>query len=181
MISLRSKITQKILNLFFLNDKEKFYINELADIIKEDPTNVYKKLMELRQEGLLSDEFQGKERYFSLNKQYALLKEYKKIILREIGFEMILKEELTRLKGIESVYIFGSYANGNFSQESDIDILVIGDFENFLFQKTILKIQELTSREINSVTFAKQEFNRRNKRKDPFLEDIFNKKYIKVL
>ena len=30
MISLRSKITQKILNLFFLNEKEKFYVNELA-------------------------------------------------------------------------------------------------------------------------------------------------------
>jgi len=41
MISLRSKITQKILNLFFLNEKEKFYINELAGKIKvkNDPKN----------------------------------------------------------------------------------------------------------------------------------------------
>ena len=67
MISLRSKITQKILNLLFLNEKEKFYVNELAKLIKEDPSNVYKKLLELREEGILSDDFQGKERYFSLN------------------------------------------------------------------------------------------------------------------
>lgn len=64
MISLRSKITQKILNLFFLNEKEKFYVNELAKKIKEDPANVYKKLIELKKEGMLSDEFSGKERYF---------------------------------------------------------------------------------------------------------------------
>jgi len=63
MISLRSKITQKILNLFFLNEK-KFYINELAKLIKEDTANVHKKLLELKKEGLLSDEFPGKERYF---------------------------------------------------------------------------------------------------------------------
>ena len=91
MLSLRSKIAQKILTLFFLNEKEKFYINELAKLIKEDPANVYKKLIEFKKEGLLSDEFQGKERYFFLNKRYPFLKEYKKIILKGLGFEKVLK------------------------------------------------------------------------------------------
>jgi len=93
MISLRSKITQKILNLFFLNEKEKFYVNELAKKIKEDPANVYKKLIELKKEGMLSDEFSGKERYFFLNSKYPFLKEYKKIILKGFGFEKILREK----------------------------------------------------------------------------------------
>jgi hypothetical protein len=35
MLYLRSKITQKILNLFFSNEKEKFHINELAKLIYE--------------------------------------------------------------------------------------------------------------------------------------------------
>ena len=83
MISLRSKITKKVLNLFFLNEKEKFYINELAGKIKEDPANVHKKLLELKKEGILSDEFSGKERYFFLNKKFPFLKEYKKIILQK--------------------------------------------------------------------------------------------------
>lgn len=94
MISLRSKITQKILNLFFLNEKERFYVNELAKLIKEDPSNVYKKLLELKKEGILSDEFRGKERYFFLNRKYPFLKEYKRIVLKGLGFEKILKGEL---------------------------------------------------------------------------------------
>lgn len=98
MISLRSKIVQKTLNLFFLNEKEKFYINELSTKIKEDPSNVHKKLLELKDEGILSDEFQGKERYFFLNKNYPFLREYKKIILKGIGFEKILKDKLKNLK-----------------------------------------------------------------------------------
>ena len=72
MFSLRSKVANKILNLFFLNEEENFYINEIAKIIKEDPSNVYKKLIELKELGILFDEFQGKERYFSLNKKHPL-------------------------------------------------------------------------------------------------------------
>jgi len=181
MFLLRSKVANKILNLFFLNEEEHFYINEIAKLIEEDPSNVYKKLIELKKLGILFDEFQGKERYFSLNKKYPLLKEYKKIILKENGFEKNLKDEFEKIKGIESVYVFGSYVNQKLSLESDIDILVIGNFDIIKFQKAVLKIQKLINREINSVEFTKEEFQKRKKNKDPFLEDIFSKKYIKIL
>ena len=181
MISLRSKTTQKILNLFFLNEKEKFYINELAEKIKEDPANVHKKLIELKKEGVLSDEFSGKERYFFLNTKYPFLKEYKKIILKRLGFEKILKEKLNKLKGIDSVYIFGSYAKNRLSLESDIDILIVGDFDTLKLQKTLLEIQKLTGREINSIELTKKEFEKRKKKKDELLADIFSSKYIKIL
>lgn len=181
MISLRSKITQKVLNLFFLNEKERFYINELAKLIREDLANVYKKLLELKKEGLLSDEFLGKERYFFLNPKYPFLKEYKKIIIKGFGFEKILKEKLKKVKGVESVYIFGSYAKNKLSFESDIDLLIIGDFDTLKLQKTLLEIQKLTGREINSIELTKKEFEKRKKQKDPFLKDVFSKKYIKIL
>jgi len=181
MISLRSKITQKILNLFFLNEKEKFYVNELAGKIKEDPANVHKKLIELKKEGVFSDEFSGKERYFFLNQKYPFLKEYKKIILKGLGFEKILKEKLSKLKGIDSVYIFGSYAENKLSLGSDSDVLIVGDFDTLKVQKVILEIQKLTGREINSIELTKKEFAKRKKKKDELLADIFSKKYIKIL
>lgn len=181
MISLRSKITQKILNLLFLNEKERFYVNELAEKIKEDPANVHKKLVELKKEGMLSDEFQGKERYFFLNPKYPFLKEYKKIILKGFGFEKILKEKLKTIKGINSAYLFGSYAEGNLKEESDIDLLIIGDFDTFKLQKILLEVQKLTDREINSMELTKEEFRKRRQKQDPLLKDIFSKKYIKII
>ncbi len=181
MISLRSKITQKIFNLLFLNEKERFYVNELAKLIKEDPSNVYKKLLQLKEEGIVVDEFQGKERYFFLNKKYPFLKEYKKIILKGFGFEKILKKKLKELKGIESVYIFGSYARNELSLESDIDLLIVGNFDTIMLQKILLEIQQLSGREVNSIEMTKKEFKRRTREKDPFLEDIFCKKHLKIL
>lgn len=181
MISLRSKITQKILNWLFINEREKFYVNEFAKAIKENPMNVYRKLIELKEKGMLSDEYQGKERYFFLNKKFPFLREYKNIILKGLGFEKILKEELKKIEGIKSVYIFGSYAQNKLSLESDIDILIVGDFNGLKLQKILLEVQRLTGREINSIELTQKEFGKRKKESDPFLKDIFSKKYIKIL
>jgi len=181
MISLRSKITQKILNLLFLNEKERFYVNELAEKIKEDPANVHKKLIELKKEGILSDEFLGKERYFFLNQKYPFLKEYKKIILKGLGFEKILKEKLSKLKKLDSVYIFGSYAKNRLSLESDIDILIVGDVDTLKLQKVLLEIQRSTGREVNSIELTKKELEKRKKENDEFITDVFSSKYIKII
>ncbi len=80
MISLKSKITQLVLNYFFLNPQAKKYTNELARLFQVDPKNLDRKLKELEKEGLLKSEFLGKQRYFFINSRYPLLKEYKKII-----------------------------------------------------------------------------------------------------
>lgn len=181
MITLKSKITKKILNLFFLNEEKRFYINELAKIIDEDVSNTHKKLIQLKDEGIILDEFQGKERYFFLNKKYPFLKEYKKISLEKIGFENLLKEEFKKIKKIKKAYIFGSYANDKLSNESDIDLLVVGDFNIVALQKVILKIQKNIDKEINSINLSSKEFKKKKEDNDPFLEDIFSKKYIEII
>lgn len=181
MFSLKSKVTRKILNYLFLHEDERFYVNELAKLIKEDPANVHKKLEELKEEGILSDQFRGRERYFFLNKRYPFLKEYKNIVLKGLGFERIIKRELGKVEGVKSAYIFGSYARGELFLESDIDLLVIGDFDTLKLQKVLLKVQDSVGREINSIELTKEEFEERKKEKDPFLKDIFSKEYIKIL
>jgi predicted nucleotidyltransferase len=181
MLSLRSKIIRKILNLFFLNPGERFYVNELARLLKEDPSNVHKKLIELSQEGILLDEFSGKERYFFLNPGYPFLKEYKKIVLKGVGFEKILKEQLNKLKGINSAYIFGSYAQNKLSLESDIDLLVVGNVNSLKLQTSLTDIQRFSGREINSLQLTPREFTTRKKKNDPLLKDILSQKYIKII
>jgi predicted transcriptional regulator with HTH domain len=47
MISLRSEITKKLLNYFFLNPKESLYVNELSRNLALDKRNLVKKIKEL--------------------------------------------------------------------------------------------------------------------------------------
>jgi len=56
MISLRSEITRKLLNYFFLNPEASLYVNELARKLGLDKRNLVKKMKELEKEGLLKNE-----------------------------------------------------------------------------------------------------------------------------
>jgi len=67
------------------------------------------------------------------------------------------------------------------SDESDIDILVVGSFKTTELQRALLEVQKLSGREINSIELLNNEFEKKMKEKDELLIDIFSKKHIKII
>jgi len=181
MISLRSKVAVKILNYFFINPEARHYINELAGILGLDPKNTDTKLKELERAGLLKSEFSGKQRYFYLSKEFPLLEEYKKIVLKTAGIESELKKILSKIPKIKEAYLFGSYAKGKMDEMSDIDLLVIGDHSVLALQKEINKAQKEMGREINAISFSEKEFEQKKDKNSPFVKKIFSEKHIKLI
>ncbi|MBU1006677.1 MAG: hypothetical protein KKH08_03695 [Candidatus Omnitrophica bacterium] len=104
IISLRSKVTIKLLDYYFFNPEAEVYINELARILDLDPKNTEIKLKELEKEGLFKSEFRGKQRYFFLAKDNSVLKHYRQIFLNTYGIEKRLKDKkfIEKLKISES-------------------------------------------------------------------------------
>lgn len=181
MISFRSKIVQTLFNYFFLHDKEELYVNQMARLFKVDRGNLVRKLHELEKEGLLKSEFKGNQRYYSLNSNYPLLNEYKKIVLKTIGIEHELKMIFSRIKGIKHLYIFGSYAADRMEAHSDIDILIVGKCPHLFIEEAIFRMQQKLHREINVIDFDEKEFQNRIRNKDPFVLDVLNRPHIKVI
>lgn len=144
-----------------------------------DPKNVHRKLSELEQEGLLKSEFRGKERYFSIDKNYPLLEPYRQIFLKTSGIEQRLKQILTKITGIKAAYLFGSYARNRMDASSDIDILIVGAHSPLQVQKRFTPLQIETGREINVVNMDPKEFGQ--KKKENFLKNIFDNKPIQLL
>ena len=180
MISLRSQITKKVLSYFFLNPHKKVYVNALQRQLNVDKRNLVKKLKELTAEGILQDEKEANLRYYSVNESYPLYKEYKRIILKTAGLEKKLKDILKKEKKVEEAYIYGSYAEDSMDAKSDIDLLVIGNHSILSLQRKINKLEEEIDRQINIINMHRQEYEKRIKSKDPFLESIFGKEYIKL-
>lgn len=181
MHNFKSKITQKVLDYFFLNKNAKHYINELANILDIDPGNLFRKLKELELDGILSSESQGNQKYFFLNKKYPLLTEIEKVYNSKFGLIKSFKDRLNDLQGLKSAYIFGSYANGNFSNESDLDILLIGEHSTIAAKRIILPLQKTLKREINIIDLTEKELKNKLNKKDEFLSHIFSNKNIKIL
>ena len=181
MINLRSKITIKLLDYYFLNKEKANYINELAKILEVDPGNLFRKLKELEKDGLFSSELRGNQRYFFINKKYPFLFEYIKMYESKFGFVGLLKEELKDVKGLSEAYIFGSLAKGNFREASDIDLLIVGSHNYESLLPIISGLEKKMKREINVVDFTNKEFLAKQKKGDEFIKNVFSDKIIKII
>jgi predicted nucleotidyltransferase len=181
MLNLKSKIAVKILGYYFLNPRRKHYVNELAKTLEVDPGNLFRKLKELETGGLLVSESVGNQRFFALNAKWPLLGEYKRIYQSQFALPVILKEKLSKLAGLKEAYIFGSFAKGGFSAESDIDIMVTGEHDHGELFKITAPLEKQLGREINLIDFSSREFAQRKKAGDDFVKQIFAGKVIRII
>ena len=71
------------------------------------------------------------------------------------------------------IYLFGSYARGDYHDGSDLDLAIIGDFKE-RFTDRIGKILELndTDQEIEPVVYTEPEFSRMERRENQFIANI---------
>ena len=178
MVSLRSEVTRKLLNYFFINPQESLYVNELARKLGVDKRNLVRKLAELESLGILESQARGNLKLFSINRKYSLYEELKSILSKTFGVEASLRKIAESVEGINRAYIYGSFAGNKMEAHSDIDLLVIGKHSQLLLQKQIGKLQRGIQREINTVNMDEAEFNRRKRDKDPFITGLFRGKYI---
>lgn len=146
-----------------------------------DKRNLVKKLKEIEAQGLLKSQFRGNLKLYSINKNYGLYKEYKKIILTTVGLEGKLREILKNIKGVREAYLYGSFAKEKQEAHSDIDLLIIGNHDLLELQKKIRKLQNEISREVNVVNMDEKELTKRIKNKDPFILNVLGKKHVKLV
>lgn len=174
MISLRSKITQDVLGYFFIHAGSALYVNELARRFHHESGNLTRKLIQLEKDGVLKSEIKGKEKYYSLNSSFPLIKEYKQIILKSVGLEHMLREAIKEVPGVAAAYLFGSYAADRMDMTSDIDLLAVGNHKALDLQRAISPIQTQVDREINAVNLTPEEYAKRRKT-DPFIKSLEHK------
>lgn len=163
-----------------MNPQETLYVNELSRKLQLDKRNLVKKLREMEEEGILKSEKRGNLKFYSINKNYALYEEFRKIVLKTTGLEHKLKEVLQKVKGVKKAYIYGSYAKDAMSVHSDIDILIVGNHNIVSLQRELNKLQRDLDREINSVSMDERELEKRLGNKAPFVTEIFKDKLIEI-
>lgn len=163
-----------------LHEHAEMYVQEMARKLRLDDGNLARKLRELEREGILAGQDRGRERYYSINKDFPLLKEYKQIVLKTAGLEGILRNLLQSIPGVEEAFLFGSYAKNQMDPMSDIDLLVVGDFDTVELRKKLSRVQETLSREINLISLGKAEYKKR-KKQDLFIQSLQKSKKVKLL
>jgi predicted nucleotidyltransferase len=162
----------------FTHPDESYYVRELAGLLKVDAGNLSRELKRLEQEGLFRSAAKGNLKLYSLNKQYPLFTELKKIIFKTAGIVGSLKELVLKYPGVSFACIYGSYAGNKETKSSDVDLLLVGDFPKDRFTEQVRELESRLSREINFTSYSRSEFLNERKKSGGFLNLVLKKKLI---
>ncbi len=169
--------TLRLLALFKHNPKNQLYLREIAREIQVDPKAVKRQLDRLEKQNVLTSKQRGKNKEYNLNKDNYLTSQY--LIVAEASktteylatnFEVKkLLSEISHDLG-KTALLFGSFAKGNMTQDSDIDILVINGKR---IEKTAFwEIGNLLNREINVKCIAEEQFVDGLITNDPLIAEV---------
>ncbi len=167
-----SKVRVKMLELFFNNPEEMYYVRQITRLIDEEINAVRRELDRLLGTGLLKSEERGNRLYYYLNDSHVYYQELMQIVAKSSGLGAAIRKRRRKLGKLEFVMFSGNFIAGEQSTRDEIDILVIGDVVLAELEALIKKEQEKIGREINYAVFSSEEFEFRKTRRDPFIMDI---------
>jgi predicted ABC-type ATPase/predicted transcriptional regulator with HTH domain len=76
----KAKLRKRLLVHFFAHPEANLYLREIAHLIQVDPANLSRELRFLEKEGIFQSHKRGLQKFFSLNRNFPLYHEIKKIV-----------------------------------------------------------------------------------------------------
>ena len=151
-----------ILKLLLLNAGSRYYLREIASLTDQPVRAVQRELPKLERIGLLGQTVDGNRKYYEVNRDCPIFPELKAIFLKTVGLGDALRKYLDKAKGnIHVAFIYGSYAKGEESIASDIDLFVVGNIGAMELSMALAPARSELAREINPVVMTPDEFGQK--------------------
>ena len=170
-----------LLSKLMMNLDRSFYLRELSKDLNIPYSMLYKEEKNLVSLGILVEEKKGKVTLVSVNKKLPYFTELKGLLTKTVGLGDLIRTALPGLKGIRYALIYGSFASGEETESSDVDLLIIGDVDEEEVLKATREIENKIGREINYILWSEKEFEKRIKSKHHLLLDIVSKPVIMII
>lgn len=181
-VLISSKIRIELLKILALNPDSSYHINELSRRTGFSPRGVEKELKNLLSGGILKREVTGNQHHYQLDPQCPINREIKGIVLKTVGVSDVLKEALrSGEKKIELSFVFGSFASGDYGNESDVDLFVVSNLSGVKLAELLAPAQNEIGRAINISQFTPSEYRQRRQRGDHFLTRVFDGPRIMII
>jgi predicted nucleotidyltransferase len=176
-----SRIRTELLRILSVHPNDSYNINELSRISGFSLRGVDKELKNLLNGGILSRNIVGNQHRYQLNPHCPIYPEIKKIIAKTVGIADVIKTALDPIENeIDQAFIFGSFASGDYGNESDIDLFIVSDISGLRLSEVLSGAQNETGRMINIAHFRCDEFNRRKESKDHFITQVIKGPRIEI-
>ncbi|MAE58416.1 MAG: hypothetical protein CME69_06020 [Halobacteriovorax sp.] len=166
-----SKARAGILKKLFLERDREYYLRELERETGVTYKALHTDIHRMQELDLISMRVDGNRNYFKANTKHPLFEDFHSIANKVYGPIPKLKELFEKQNGIESAFIFGSYAKGETHAGSDLDLFIIGDISVRKLSNLLWEAQKEITYEINDHIYTKKDFKAK-RNKDHFLKSL---------
>ncbi len=119
--------------------------------------------------------------YYGFKKDYLYYNELLQLVAKSTGLGRTIIKERNRLGKIKFALLSGKFARHRAHQDTDVDLLIIGDVVLPQLTTIVSQYESQMQREINYSVMTRQEFDFRKKRRDPFIFQILMGSRIMLL
>ena len=162
-----SAIRADVLALLLNNADERFYVREIATLLRKNPSGVKRELDNLQNMGILTSKKVANLKYFQADKKSPFFTELKSIIAKSLGVPGALKAML-KTTGTKIAFIFGPYTE---SEEADtVNVLIVGTVS----LEGLKDIEERFIKKISVTMMDEAEFKSKKESGDPDLEKLLS-------
>jgi DNA-binding transcriptional ArsR family regulator len=176
-----SRVRVSMLELFFNNPEEMYYVRQITREIKEEINAVRRELDRLLGAGILKSEQRGNRLYYSLNTRYLFYQELQQMVVKSTGLGQKIRRLRRKLGDVEFVMFSGKYVRGVAPTKDEVEILVVGTVVLPELQVLMKEEEKRLGREINYAVFTPDEFDFRKTRRDPFIMEILYSTRVMVI
>ena len=173
---------RKALGLLLMRPGQAYHVREIARLTDTLPGTLHKELRCLAKVGILTKRVVGNQVSYQANQRCLIFDELAAILRKTSGVADVLTKALTPLANrVEVALVFGSVARGKATEESDIDLLVIGGMPFSDLVKALHDVEALLGREINPKLYSRKEWCQARNDNSAFVRELMERPVLNVI
>ncbi len=167
-----SRVRVKIMELFFRQPNEMFFVREITRQTHEEINAVRRELDRMLECGLLKSEERGNRVYYFLDKYYLFYPELLRMVMKSTGVGQKLYKLRKKLGTVRFIMFSGKFVQTDMTNRSEVDVLIVGEIVLPELEAIMKEEEARLGREIAYTVLTTDEFEFRKQRRDPFLMEV---------
>lgn len=169
-----SRVRVKLLEIFFSNLPEIYYVRQLVRATGEEINAVRRELNHLDTSGLLYKEARANRVYFGVRKNYLFFDEMLRLVAKTTGLGKVLVAQKAKIGKVKFILVSARFVRRLPTKPGQVDLLLVGDIVLPQVAQIVRQFEQSLKREINYTAMTAAEFDFRKKRRDPFILSILS-------
>jgi predicted nucleotidyltransferase len=166
------RIAREVFALLIATPGQELHTREIARRVGADAHPTQRALELMLEAGLVQSRRLGNLRLWSARADAKLAGPVAEIVRQTAGIAAALRQGLSTTRGVQLAFLFGSYASGQDSRGSDIDLFIVGSPDWTHLSRELTKQADTLGRELNSVVWTIDEFQHLTATQQRFLNGL---------